>query len=185
MNTYQQCWKACWGQPLKSSNLLSSAGLTTKLRQRPVWAKVGVGVVVGPLVQDRGQRCLRAACGQILLGDEQQDQVALGGEVGHVLGHDGPAVGPGSRRNESVLGTLESRLGKSCPSDLVRVGRRKLDQLNQAEVLGDLRAPPSNRLEKLKGEREGQYSIRINDQWRVCFRWTELGAEDVEIVDYH
>jgi toxin HigB-1 len=74
---------------------------------------------------------------------------------------------------------------KSCPSDLVRVARRKLDQLNQAEVLGDLRAPPSNRLEKLKGEREGQYSIRINDQWRVCFQWTESGAEDVEIVDYH
>jgi len=70
---------------------------------------------------------------------------------------------------------------KSCPSDLVRVARRKLDQLNQAVVLGDLRAPPGNRLEKL----EGQYSIRINDQWRVCFRWTESGAEDVEIVDCH
>jgi proteic killer suppression protein len=74
---------------------------------------------------------------------------------------------------------------KSCPSDLVRVARRKLDQLNQAEALGDLRAPPSNRLEKLKGEREGQYPIRINDQWRVCFQWTESGAQDVEIVDYH
>jgi toxin HigB-1 len=77
------------------------------------------------------------------------------------------------------------RARKSCPSDLVRVARRKLDQLNQAVVLGDLRAPLSNRLEKLKGEREGQYSIRINDQWRVCFRWTESGAEDVEVVDYH
>jgi len=74
---------------------------------------------------------------------------------------------------------------KSCPSDLARVARRKLDQLNQAVVLGDLRAPPSNRLEKLKGELEGRYSIRINEQWRVCFRWTESGAEDVEIVDYH
>jgi proteic killer suppression protein len=79
--------------------------------------------------------------------------------------------------------TMHSR--KSCPSDLVRVARRKLDQLNQAVVLGDLRAPPSKRLEKLKGEREGQYSIRINDQWRVYFQWTETGAEDVEIVDYH
>jgi toxin HigB-1 len=74
---------------------------------------------------------------------------------------------------------------KACPSDLVRVARRKLDQLNQAAVLGDLRAPPSNRLEKLTGEREGQYSIRINDQWRVCFRWADSGAENVEIVDYH
>ena len=74
---------------------------------------------------------------------------------------------------------------KSCPPDLVRVARRKLDQLNQAVVLGDLRAPLGNRLERLKGELEGRYSIRINDQWRVCFRWTESGAEDVEIVDYH
>ena len=74
---------------------------------------------------------------------------------------------------------------KSCPSDLVRVARRKLDQLNQAEALGDLRAPPSNRLEKLKGGREGQYSIRINDQWRARFQLTEPGAEDTGIADYH
>ena len=73
---------------------------------------------------------------------------------------------------------------KVCPSDLVRVARRKLDQLNLAVILGDLRAPPSH-LEKLRGERERQYSIRINDQWRVCFRWTDSGAEDVEVVDYH
>jgi proteic killer suppression protein len=74
---------------------------------------------------------------------------------------------------------------KACPSDLVRVAWRKLDQLNQATVLGDLRAPPSNRMEKLTGERGGQCSIRINDQWRVCFRWADSGAEDVEIADYH
>jgi toxin HigB-1 len=74
---------------------------------------------------------------------------------------------------------------KACPSDLLRIARRKLDMLNQAVTLGDLRVPPSNRLEKLKGGREGRYSIRINDQWRVCFGWTESGAEDVEIVDYH
>lgn len=80
-------------------------------------------------------------------------------------------------------GTRNAR--KACPSDLVRVARRKLDLLNQAAALGDLRAPPNNHLEKLKGDREGQYSIRINDQWRVCLRWTESGAEDVEIVDYH
>jgi proteic killer suppression protein len=74
---------------------------------------------------------------------------------------------------------------KAGPSDLVRVARRKLDQLNQAALLADLRAPPRNSLEKLRGERAGQYSIRINDQWRVCFRWADSGAEDVEIVDYH
>ena len=65
------------------------------------------------------------------------------------------------------------------------VARRKLRQLELAARLNDLRVPPGNRLEALKGDRAGQYSIRVNDQWRVCFRWTGGGAEDVEIVDYH
>lgn len=62
---------------------------------------------------------------------------------------------------------------------------RKLAILDAAASLGDLRAPPGNRLEALKGGRRGQHSIRINDQWRICFVWTEAGPEDVEIVDYH
>jgi proteic killer suppression protein len=65
------------------------------------------------------------------------------------------------------------------------VARRKLRQLQIAGRLDDLHVPPGNRLEALKGDRVGQYSIRINDQYRVCFRWTAAGAEDVEIVDYH
>lgn len=65
------------------------------------------------------------------------------------------------------------------------VARRKLRQLEIAERLEDLRVPPGNRLEALKGNRAGQHSIRVNDQFRVCFRWTAAGAEDVEIVDYH
>ena len=65
------------------------------------------------------------------------------------------------------------------------VGRRKLRQLQIAGRLEDLAVPPGNRLERLKGDRKGQYSIRINDQFRICFRWTAAGAEDVEIVDYH
>jgi toxin HigB-1 len=65
------------------------------------------------------------------------------------------------------------------------VARRKLRQLEIARVLEDLRVPPGNRLEPLKGDREGQYSIRVNERYRVCFRWTTAGAEDVEIVDYH
>lgn len=65
------------------------------------------------------------------------------------------------------------------------VARRKLRQLEIAERLDDLRVPPGNRLELLKGNRAGQYSIRINDQFRLCFRWTAAGAEDVETVDYH
>jgi proteic killer suppression protein len=65
-----------------------------------------------------------------------------------------------------------------------RVALRKLRQLKISEQLNDLKVPPGNRLEPLKGDRDGQFSIRINDQFRICFRWT-LGAEDVEIVDYH
>ncbi len=65
------------------------------------------------------------------------------------------------------------------------VARRKLEQLNQAGRLEDLRIPPGNRLEGLKGDRSGQHSIRINDQFRACFRWTDAGPEDVEIIDYH
>ena len=65
------------------------------------------------------------------------------------------------------------------------VARRRLEQLNAAATLGFLRAPPGNRLEALRGDRTGQHSIRINDQWRICFLWKEDGAHDVEIVDYH
>jgi proteic killer suppression protein len=69
--------------------------------------------------------------------------------------------------------------------NIAAVARRKLRQLEIAARLEDLRVPPGNRLEALRGDREGQHSIRINDQFRLCFRWTETGAEDVEIVDYH
>jgi proteic killer suppression protein len=70
-------------------------------------------------------------------------------------------------------------------SSLYRMALRKLLLLDAAEKLEDLRVPPGNRLEKLTGKRQGQYSIRINDQWRICFRWSEGDAYEVEIVDYH
>ena len=70
-------------------------------------------------------------------------------------------------------------------TNIAAVARRKLRQLEIAGRLGDLRVPPGNRLEVLKGDRAGQHSIRVNDQFRVCFRWTDAGAEDVEIVGYH
>jgi proteic killer suppression protein len=70
-------------------------------------------------------------------------------------------------------------------ANIAAVARRKLRQLEIAGRLEDLRVPPGNRLEALKGDRAGQHSIRVNDQYRVCFRWTDTGAEDVEIVDYH
>jgi proteic killer suppression protein len=69
--------------------------------------------------------------------------------------------------------------------NIAKIARRKLRQLEIANRLDDLRVPPGNHLEALRGDRSGQYSIRINDQWRVCFRWTDAGAEDAEIVDYH
>ena len=78
-------------------------------------------------------------------------------------------------------GTASRRL----PAAISQVARRKLRMLNAAVSLDDLRIPPANRLEALKGNRKGQHSIRINDQWRVCFVWTPEGPKDVEIVDYH
>ena len=74
---------------------------------------------------------------------------------------------------------------KGFPDDLFKIARRRLGLLEDAKELKDLRIPPGNRLEKLKGDRAGQHSIRINDQWRVCFRWVEGNAFDVEITDYH
>ena len=78
-------------------------------------------------------------------------------------------------------GEFSSRL----PEGMQRLARRKLRMLNNALQLDDLRAPPGNRLEALKAERRGQYSIRINAQWRICFNWSAGGASNVEIVDYH
>lgn len=79
----------------------------------------------------------------------------------------------------------QRRVPKGFSSELARVARRKLVQLNNAVTLRDLAAPPGNRLEMLRGDLAGRHSIRINDQWRVVFRWTDQGPEDVEIMDYH
>ncbi len=86
------------------------------------------------------------------------------------------------KQTESIwLGNAVRRL----PIEVQEVARRKLRMLNSAQTLADLRIPPANRLEALKGDRKGQHSIRINDQWRICFVWTGRDAENVEIVDYH
>jgi proteic killer suppression protein len=77
------------------------------------------------------------------------------------------------------------RRSRRLPGDIQAAALRKLRMLNQARALADLRVPPGNRLEALKGDRDGQHSIRINDQWRICFVWTDAGPRDVEIVDYH
>lgn len=77
------------------------------------------------------------------------------------------------------------RRSRKLPPDIQSAALRKLRLLNQARVLNDLRAPPGNRLEALKGSREGHYSVRINEQWRICFRWSEGGPFNVQIIDYH
>ena len=74
---------------------------------------------------------------------------------------------------------------KGFPANLLAVAERRMQAIANAHMLDDLRSPPGNRLEALKGDRRGQHSIRINDQWRICFVWRNDGAEDVEIVDYH
>ena len=86
------------------------------------------------------------------------------------------------RETERIwLGEVSRRL----PRDIQEIARRKLRILNNAKTLQDLRVPPANRLEALKGDRAGQYSIRINDQWRICFVWDNGHATEVAIVDYH
>ena len=82
-------------------------------------------------------------------------------------------------------GADTKRARRTCPRSVWAVARRKLELLDSAGTLGDLQVPRGNRLEALKGRRKGQHSVRVNDQYRVCFAWTDLGPADVEIVDYH
>lgn len=90
-----------------------------------------------------------------------------------------------SYKDKIAVSIVGGEKPKKFPQDLVKVARRKLAMLEAAVELNDLRIPPANHLEALKGNRKGQYSIRINRQWRVCFVWTEKGPSEVEIVDYH
>jgi proteic killer suppression protein len=87
---------------------------------------------------------------------------------------------------EDVFNGKASRVArKVCPQSIWRIAARKLDQLDSVESLNELKVPPGNRLESLAGNRKGQYSIRINDQFRICFKWNKSGPFEVEITDYH
>ena len=79
----------------------------------------------------------------------------------------------------------ERRFSRKLPHDIQEIALRKMRMINNAVSINDLRIPPANRLEKLEKDRTGQYSIRINDQWRICFKWKDGDAYDVEITDYH
>jgi proteic killer suppression protein len=88
-------------------------------------------------------------------------------------------------RDKVTEAVWNGTVGKGFPADLVRVAQRKLAMLNAAVTIDALRVPPANRLEALRGDRDGQHSIRVNDQFRVCFIWRDGNAADVEITDYH
>ncbi|MBW2038246.1 MAG: type II toxin-antitoxin system RelE/ParE family toxin [Deltaproteobacteria bacterium] len=90
-----------------------------------------------------------------------------------------------SFRDKETERLFSRHFSRRFPANLHRIAWRKLAILDAAERLDDLSVPPGNRLEKLSGDREGEYSIRINDQWRVCFQWKEGNAYEVEIADYH
>ena len=100
----------------------------------------------------------------------------------HVMIHSAMIV---STYGKLAAGALRNRFGKGFPPGLIGRTRAMLSALDAAVVLEDLRFPPGNHLEALRGKRAGQHSVRINDQWRICFTWTEQGPADVEIVDYH
>ena len=90
------------------------------------------------------------------------------------------------KATEDIFNGVSSKLArKACPQTLWRVAIRKLDQLDSVQNLEELKVPPGNRLELLSGSRDGFYSVRINEQYRVCFSWEELGPSNVEITDYH
>lgn len=90
-----------------------------------------------------------------------------------------------SFKDKETEKVFNGQFSRRLPGDVQRVAERKLIMLHRAATLSDLRIPPSNRLEPLHGQRAGQHSIRVNDQWRVCFEWREDGVYEVEIVDYH
>lgn len=88
-------------------------------------------------------------------------------------------------KNDDTLKIYQRQRSRKFPSDIQQVALRKLRMINNSVSINDLRVPPANHLEKLKGSRAGQWSIRINDQWRICFKWQGTDAYDVEITDYH
>jgi len=110
-----------------------------------------------------------------------------GSRVAHEVCYcDSMAIEFRNQGTEDVFNGVNSKAArKICPTNLFDRAREKLFLIDDAETLEDLRVPPGNRLEALKGDRKGEHSIRINQQYRICFRWSETGARDVEITDYH
>ena len=90
-----------------------------------------------------------------------------------------------SFKDKDTEAIFNGKFVRRIPKQVAPLAARKLNQVHAAGSVEDLRIPPGNRLEALKGDRKGQHSIRINDQWRICFRWTQTGPDAVEIVDYH
>ena len=104
-------------------------------------------------------------------------------EVNNAIRYAGPVIR--SFRDRETEKVFERERSRRLPPNVQRQAHRKLLLVDAAQALDDLRVPPGNRLERLSGDRKGQYSIRVNDQWRICFRWDRREAYDVEIADYH
>ena len=150
------------------------------------WADYGTHLVVGPMYHTgplSGLRTLVAGVPTVILGRFDAEATLAAIERHRV--ETAIMVPTHFVRLLALPDAVRDRYGKGFPTHLVKRTRAMLSAMNAAAVLGDLRFPPGNRLEELKGDRAGQHSIRINDQWRICFVWTDLGPADVEIVDYH
>ncbi len=104
-------------------------------------------------------------------------------EVSNAIRYAGPVIR--SFRDRETERVFERERSRRLPPNVQRQAHRKLLVVDAAQALDDLRVPPGNRLERLSGDRKGQYSIRVNDQWRICFRWERGEAYDVEVADYH
>ena len=128
---------------------------------------------------------------EVVLPDLFFREVVRGGRMELGERGDGPDVGLDravgiAAATEDLFNGVDSRRARAaCPAGLWPVGRRKLTQLNRVRDLRELAVPPGNRLERLRGDREGQHSIRINQRYRVCFQWEEGYADQVEVTDYH
>ena len=141
----------------------------------------------------------RTIRGRSLLRPSQQLNSIFLGVLGRAQSRHPPCAAPmhpvimgpvirsfADQGTEDVFDGINSKEARAtCPSSLWATAQRKLDQINRARDLSDLAVPPGNRLERLKGDRAGQHSIRINDQYRVCFSWKDGYADEVEITDYH
>jgi proteic killer suppression protein len=190
-NTLKELWKTPWrnssGSGTRGSRSAPDRTFSVIARTRSRGAKVGQGDRaerwgIRTHRPARDSRCIGADYGRTKARCPCPSMysclplITFHGSIGLVIR---------SFRCRETARVWQGEFSRRLPQDIQVLARRKLRMLNNAQSLGDLRVPPRNCLEALAGDREGQHSIRINDQWRLCFRWQDADAFDVEIVDYH